>query len=346
MKLTDAWYDAKAKWPLVLKPLELIYTALAAFDKSKKLKNQWQPPCPLIIVGNISVGGTGKSPLTIALIDLLQDRGYRVGVVSRGYKSSLDKYPYQVKASDPSEWVGDEPSMIVKRTGVNLVVDPNRVSACQYLLANNDCDVIISDDGLQHYSMGRDIEICVIDSARGLGNGHSLPVGPLRESPKRLKQVDFIVFNGDKTQCNNAAYQSLAVTEKLAASFTMQLAPLSWQQVSGESTLNFQQMRQFVDQNQYSVSAFAGIGHPQRFFNTLDKLGINADVKSYPDHYHYSKDDFSGAGDNQVLLMTEKDAVKCQNYVPAQSYYLKIGAQLEAQFIDQLLAKLSTISKG
>jgi tetraacyldisaccharide 4'-kinase len=343
MKLTDAWYDKNVRWPLLLKPLESLYIYLSKSQKRKKLQHQWLPPCPLIVVGNISVGGTGKSPLTIELIDVLQRKGYKVGVVSRGYKANIESFPHQVTANDDTALVGDEPLMIVKRTQVNLVIDPDRVSACRYLLVNNDCDVIISDDGLQHYAMGRDIEICVVDSARGVGNGHCMPVGPLREPPARLKTVDYIILNGADNQNKNAGNWSNQ--EGLAPCFTMQLKPIEWQQLKTQQAFSFDQFNQLVTENSYQVTAFAGIGNPQRFFNSVEQLGVSANTQNYADHYQYSEQDFTQLNDKSVLCMTEKDAVKCENYVPAQSYYLKIAAQLEPEFIGQLCDQLEKIAK-
>ncbi len=357
MNLTDAWYDKNTRWPLLLQPLEWLYCSLAKSQKRKKLAQQWQPPCPLIVVGNITVGGTGKSPLTIELIDILQRQGYKVGVVSRGYKAKIERFPHQVTVHDETAQVGDEPLMIVKRTQVNLVIDPNRVRACQYLLANNDCDVIISDDGLQHYAMGRDIEICVVDSARGLGNGHCMPVGPLRELPSRLQSVDYIIQNGikldgkepdskkpDSKKQNNKILPWLN-QQGLAPCFNMQLKPLAWQQLNTEQILSFDQFNQLISDNSYQVSAFAGIGNPQRFFNSVEELGIHAKTQSFADHYQYSAADFAQLNDKSVLCMTEKDAVKCENYVPAQSYYLKIAAQLEPDFIQRLCEQLKKVTE-
>lgn len=349
-KLNSAWYDKTQRWPLLLSPLAWLYKALASYSKSQKMKNQWQAQCPLIVVGNISIGGTGKSPLTIALISELTDRGYKVGVVSRGYGSQLDQYPYQVKETDLSDQVGDEPLMIVKRTKVNLVIDPDRVRACQYLLANNDCDLIISDDGLQHYALGRDIEICVIDSARGLGNGHLIPVGPLRESAERLLDVDFIIANGSAKQ----ATQSLSLIEQsqnhekrgeLAPSFSMQLSPQYWQQLNTPEQRSLPGFNQYLADNHFQVTAMAGIGNPGRFFETLSRLGVTINQQQvFADHYQYKTQDFNAIHSNTVLCMTEKDAVKCENYVPEQSYYLKIAAELECGFIEQLCAKLAVIA--
>ncbi len=335
MNLNDAWYQKRANWTLLLWPVELLFWQLSAFNKRRLLKKQWHAPCPLIVVGNISVGGTGKSPLTIDLITTLTAQGYKVGVVSRGYGSKRDDFPYQVKATDTAEQSADEPLMIVQRTKVNLVIDPDRVRACQFLLANNRCDLIISDDGLQHYKMGRDIEIAVIDGARGLGNRHCLPVGPLREPAERLNSVDFVVVN----QADECAPASIVDKQ-----FCMRMQPIAWCRLSDNVTLSLAEFKQLAKRDGAQLHAIAGIGNPERFYSTLRRLGIDAVPNSFPDHHQYQRADFK-VGDRDIICMTEKDAVKCKNIAPANSYYLKIAAQLDEQFIQQLIARLQLLKR-
>ncbi len=194
--------------------------------------------------------------------------------------------------------------------------------------------------------MGRDIEICVIDSVRGLGNGHCLPVGPLREAPSRLQTVDFIIQNGSSQHTNDASQWSKVTNQgqQLTPCFTMQLKPIEWQNVKTQKSVSFERLKQLISENDYQLKAFAGIGNPQRFFDSLKQLGFRAQTKSYADHYQYSAEDFSQEADNSLLCMTEKDAVKCENYVPAQSYYLKIAAQLEPEFVEQLCNRLEKVA--
>ncbi|EPJ43954.1 MAG: tetraacyldisaccharide 4''-kinase [Osedax symbiont Rs2] len=332
MMLERAWYQARATWTLLLWPLELLFVAIAKYNKIRHKKKQWQPPCPLLIVGNISIGGTGKSPLTIELIETLQRKGYKVGVVSRGYGAQRSDFPYQLKASDTAAQAPDEPLMIVRRTGVNLVIDPNRVRACQYLLANNDCDLILSDDGLQHYQMGRDIEIAVIDASRGLGNGHCLPVGPLRESSERLQSVDYVLLNGASTAKFNSSYQ-------------MQIAADGWYRVQDNRYLSLEEFATkllSVDSGSTKIHAIAGIGNPQRFFDTLQKMGLDVIPHRFSDHYQYCSADINfDAAD--IVCMTEKDAVKCSQFAAENCYYLRISARLETVFIDNLCRHIEAV---
>lgn len=327
MLLNKSWYKSKATWTLLLWPLELIFRLIAFINKTKQSKDQWQAPCPLIIVGNISVGGTGKSPLTIALIEYFNEKGLNVGVVSRGYGAKRDAFPYQVRADDSPEQSADEPLMIVKRTGVNLVIDPNRVRACQFLLAHNECDLIISDDGLQHYKMARDIEIAVVDGSRGLGNGHCLPVGPLREPANRLNSVDFVVKNGE------GDFQAPNI---------MNLAVTGWYRVKDNQFFSLQQFSTDILKPNACVHAIAGIGNPARFFDTLKSLSIDAKPHVFADHYHYSGDDFCFEH-TDIICMTEKDAVKCKAFAPDNSFYLKVSAELNAQFLEALTARVETL---
>ena len=332
MGLERAWYQPRASWTLLLWPLELLFVAIANYNKIRHKKKQWQPPCPLLIVGNISIGGTGKSPLTIELIQILQAKGYKVGVVSRGYGAQRSDFPYQLKASDTAAQAPDEPLMIVQRTGVNLVIDPDRVRACQYLLANNDCDLILSDDGLQHYQMGRDIEIAVIDASRGLGNGHCLPVGPLRESSERLQSVDYVLLNGTGATSFSSSYQ-------------MQIVPCGWYRVKDNRYFSLEQFAtklQSVESGGAKIHAIAGIGNPQRFFDTLQQMGLDIIPHSFADHYQYRSVDISfDAAD--IVCMTEKDAVKCSQYAAENCYYLRISAHLETVFIDKLCGQLEAV---
>ncbi|TAL66131.1 MAG: tetraacyldisaccharide 4'-kinase, partial [Legionella sp.] len=252
---------------------------------------------PIIVVGNITVGGVGKTPLVIALAQQLQAKGLRVGIVSRGYGAKRKEFPYEVLLSDTALEVGDEPLLIAKKTRCPVVIAPQRMAAVDYLLAKHQSQIIISDDGLQHYRMGRAIEIAVIDGVRGLGNGLCLPAGPLRESPRRLQQVDFLVVNEGTW---DKAYPMTLQPGKITA--LADEAPVE-QQVFTEK-----------------VAAVAAIGNPQRFYKTLSQLGIKFNTYSYPDHYHFKLDDLNYS-ESQVI-MTEKDAVKCRSFLLEKLYYL------------------------
>lgn len=315
-----AWYDG-SRWSLLLYPLEKFFIAVSRYRRHKHELTQWRAPVPVIVVGNINVGGTGKSPLVIALIKLLREQGYKPGVVSRGYTANPPEYPFSVFPDSASHDVGDEPLMIVQRTQVPMVIDPDRVSACQHLLKTYACDIIISDDGLQHYAMGRDIEIVVVDGQRGLGNGHCLPVGPLRESPSRLQQVDMIVVNGE----GGFSYEP-SIQMRLLATTLVGLNDGKQYDISALKTTN--------------VHAVAGIGNPSRFYETLEKEGFDPIKHSFPDHYLFQEADITFS-DELPVIMTEKDAVKCRGLkIETPAYYLQVDAQLPVAFAHQLKEKL------
>jgi tetraacyldisaccharide 4'-kinase len=331
--LSKYWYKKKATWLLILLPLEYLFRFLVKLNKKKALKHQYKPSCPLIVVGNITVGGTGKSPLSIALIQTLQREGYKVGVVSRGYGSKLKQFPHHVKASDSPKVAADEPLMIVQNTGVNLIIDPDRVSACQYLLAQCECDVIISDDGLQHYKMGRDIEIAVVDGTRGFGNKHCLPVGPLREPIERLNSVNHIIVNGSPQYDQSERHYSMVIE------------PQGWYRVSDDKALSIAEFNQLQSKKGIKVRALAGIGNPARFFTSLENLGIAAQPHEFSDHHQFEPSDFEfkDASIDDLICMTQKDAVKCKTIAPHNSYYLKIGAKLDPLFVEKLLGEIQQL---
>jgi len=276
-------------------------------------------PVPVIIVGNITVGGTGKTPLAIYLAGQLRAAGFRPGIISRGYRSQAQT-PQLVRPDSPVAEVGDEAVLMAQRAACPVVVSPQRVAAAQYLLAHSDCNVIISDDGLQHYALGRTIEIAVVDGERRFGNGYCLPAGPLREPISRLQSVDFIVVNGDKAEPNE---------------FAMQL--------KGDSAVNL------VTGEQRPLSAFSGspchalaaIGNPERFFKQLASAGLVCKNHRFPDHYAYQADDIHYA-DAYPVLMTEKDAVKCTAIATSQHWFVPVQAEPEAEFALQLLSLLQS----
>lgn len=270
---------------------------------------------PLIIVGNITVGGVGKTPLVIALVNKLKEKGLAVGVVSRGYGASLNKNPHEVRLSDKAEAVGDEPLLIKQKTDCPVVIAVKRCEAVAWLEAKHQVNIIISDDGLQHYAMDRTIEIAVMDGMRGLGNGMCLPAGPLREPPMRLNQVDFLIVNKPS--------ESSELSENWMNAWFMHLKPGDIRQIQSRAiAMDFP--------GKYSVSAVAGIGNPQRFFQVLQEKGLLFQPYSYPDHYVFKPEDFQNT--ESIFLMTEKDAVKCQPFATDNMYYLPVEAVLSAQF--------------
>ncbi|MCG9696940.1 tetraacyldisaccharide 4'-kinase [Shewanella sp. Isolate11] len=305
---------------LLLLPLSLLFYLLSScrrlsfrlgFSKAYRLS------VPVIVVGNITVGGSGKTPTVIYLIELLRRQGYRPGVISRGYGVDFIGTRLVKIGMSPNE-VGDEPAMIVGRTHVPMVIGRDRVAAAQQLLAEAEVDIIISDDGLQHYRLHRDVELLILDGERRFGNGFLLPAGPLREGVWRQKQVDFTIVNGE--HC-------------LEREFAMQLLPSAFKPVVSDNLDEFRLESDAV--------ALAGIGNPQRFFDTLSQQGIRVSQHySFDDHQAFSLNDIESVAADKQVLMTEKDAVKCREFATQNWWYLPVDAKIDARFDQQLLALL------
>jgi len=331
--ITRAWYEKK-KWILIFYPLSVLYRFLSSVRKNQYLsgsKPVWHAPVPVIIVGNISIGGSGKTPLALTLIKHLKNKGYNPGIVSRGYGAATRDFPRAVNATDNPVEVGDEPLLLAQRGDCPVVIDPDRVSAAKFLLEQFDCDIIISDDGMQHYALGRDIEIAVVDAARRFGNELCLPAGPLREPVKRLDQVDFIVYNGE-LPTKEFSNQS--------QSFSMQLVPDQFVPLSGEIPVAMDSWSEST-----TVEAVAGIGNPTRFFSTLRTLGFSVNENPFPDHHQFSASDFSEFS-NSPTIMTEKDAVKCEHSWIKNGWFLQVTGQLDDLFFSQLDTKIEELSKN
>ena len=278
-------------------------------------------PVPVIVIGNITVGGTGKTPLVIALVKLLRRNGYRPGVVSRGYGSRAGPRPLLVTANADPVDAGDEPVLIAQRCGCPVVIDRDRPRGALELVRQG-CDVVLADDGLQHYALDRDIEIAVIDGRRRFGNGFLLPAGPLREGRSRLQQVDLVVTNGQARGGEYALRLRLGLAVNLLDSgCTRDLS--QWQGCR--------------------VRALAGIGDPERFFADLSACGLRVDGRALPDHYHFRPADLAHAGD-RPLLMTEKDAVKCRVWARAEHWYVPVEAELSEGFIHEVLRRLASLA--
>lgn len=307
-------------WPFsllfgaVVRARRLLY--LHGFFKSERVS------VPVIVVGNISVGGTGKTPLVARLVELLREAGYKPGVISRGYGGQSAEWPRYVTADSDPRQVGDEPVLLVQRCRCPVVVDPDRVAAARALLATYDCNVILSDDGLQHYRLQRDIEIAVVDGFRRLGNVACLPAGPLREPPARLGEVDFVVGNG-----------AARGGEYLMA-------------LRGETAVNLADpcvsatLAGFRDS---TIHAVAGIGDPGRFFDHLRHARLRLIEHPFPDHHAFRPEELRFPQDFPVL-MTEKDAIKCRAFAPDGCWYVPVSAQLDPEFEEELLKRLATIA--
>lgn len=324
---------------ILLKPFAWLFRVLVFFRRlfyRLGLKKTTRFSVPVIVVGNITVGGTGKTPLTAYLVKFLQSHGYSPGIVSRGYKGRAEHWPQLVTSESDPAMVGDEAVMLQQQTGCPVVTGPDRVVAVKRLLSEYDCNIVISDDGLQHYALGRDIEIAVVDGVRLFGNQSCLPAGPLREPLTRLRQVDFVVAKQgvDVPITENNAH-ILSNLIQSSAYFTMHLKPGLIRNVANSTqqlSLEACQDRQW--------HAVTGIGDPERFFIQLERLGFRIQRKSYPDHFHFSKKDIDFA-DKAWVIMTEKDAVKCRSFANEAHWYLPVQAELDPDFGAALLAKLS-----
>jgi tetraacyldisaccharide 4'-kinase len=318
--LEDSWYK-DGGWTKLLSPLSSIYASVSTQRRKKFLSNQstlWQSPVPIVVVGNISVGGTGKTPVTLALIEYLKTLGYTPGVVSRGYGGKALSYPYEVMADSSAALSGDEPLLIKQRTNCCVVVDPDRVAAAKYLLEVSNCDLIISDDGLQHYALVRHIELVVVDGERGLGNGRLLPAGPLRESAQILCEVDFVLVNGGQWSFGTKDINRFSLKATRFVNVK-----------TGETN----SLSQWAGIDCHAV---AGIGNPQRFFNTLVGLNLNIKTqKAFPDHHKIAENELV-FNDDLPVLITEKDAVKCYDFADDKLWYLSVDAQLPVNFLSQL----------
>ena len=316
------WYTrSKIAWRLL--PFSLLFWLISQVRRSLfqlGILATYRAPKPVIIVGNLSVGGNGKTPVVVWLVEQLRQRGLKVGVISRGYGSRAESYPLLVSAQTDPKCGGDEPVLIAKRTGAAVAISANRREAVELLLKSADCDLIIADDGLQHYKLQRDLEIVVMDAQRALGNGFVLPAGPLRELPRRLKSVDFVITNGGQNVYSDAV---------------MQLKP--------HYGVNLQSVEQ-RPLNAFSESvAMAGIGNPQRFFTMLEDLGIHlSQTHAFADHQPFDEQLLNAMSRTQPLFMTEKDAVKCSAFAQANWWYVPVDAEIQDLTNGQKIAALFT----
>jgi tetraacyldisaccharide 4'-kinase len=321
--LQNHWYRI-TPLHLILVPISLVFSALVAVRRvfyRDRILISHQMLLPVIVVGNISVGGTGKTPLTLALAQQLIAHGWHPLIVSRGYKST-SHHPLQVEPDMNALQSGDEPLLMARRNICPVWVGKNRVATARAALHNHpQCDVVLCDDGLQHYRLQRDFEIAVIDGEREAGNGWLLPAGPLREPVSRLQTVDAVVVNGgDATQGQYAMRLDGAVFHNLLDPGLTATAD---------------------DFNKPGVHAVAGIGHPQRYFQHLTSLGIVYTPHEFPDHHPYSPSDLAFA-DCDAILLTEKDAVKCVEFADARYWVLRVDAIIDPDLTDLVLRKIKS----
>jgi len=332
--LEHYWYQsgiASILLVALLLPLSALYCLVSSVRRKfyqLNIKKSFAAQRPVVVVGNIVAGGSGKTPLLISLCDYVVKKGFKPGVVSRGYGGNITGIK-QLARGDTAQQVGDEPLMIFQRSKIPVVVGADRVSAINYLLANNQCDIVFSDDGLQHYRMRRDVEIAVVDAARKFGNGFCLPAGPLRERVSRLKEVDLVVYNGANIDNHNDY------------SYTLQVVELT--------SLNGEHSRALSSfEKNETIHAVAGIGHPGRFFKQLTESGLNIIEHAFTDHHKYQQHDFSD-WQSDCIIMTEKDAVKCRHLALPDAWVVIVNAECSftlAAKLDSILLPLLARSKN
>ena len=327
MKSLDQYWYSKNPVAIFLWPISFVFYLLSFLRRLAykfRLFKSVTVAKPVIVVGNISVGGTGKTPLIIELSRMLISWGYKVGVISRGY-GGHGPWPHQLDDISTAESSGDEPVQIFQRTGVPVVVGPDRIADAQMLIDNNEIDILLADDGMQHYRLNRDLELIVIDAERQFGNGFMLPAGPLREPVSRLKQSGWAIFNaGNETGDQGYAFKIVPTVVKNLAS-------------AEEENIAFFQEK--------TVHAVAGIGNPQRFFRMLRDNGLNVMEHAFPDHYVYRANDLQ-FNDSHPVLMTEKDSVKCKNFNNNKLWFVAIDIQLSESFTNDFKQKVTELVHG
>lgn len=314
------WYDVppSCSWPLL--PLSAVYRGVVTLRRAAYRAGIFSTrefPVPVIVVGNITVGGTGKTPCVVALTVALRQNGWRPGIVSRGYGGSARHYPLRVTPETDPKVAGDEAVLLARESGCPVMIDPIRTRAAETLLQETDCNLILSDDGLQHYALGRTIEIALVDAERLVGNGYSLPAGPLREPASRLKEVDYVIYNGAATSV-----------------YTLTLVPSHW--VNCDNPNDTLPLMHFSGQ---SVHAVAALGNPERFFHSLKQLGMQCTEHPFPDHHLFEPQELEFKP-SYPIVMTSKDAVKCRKFANDSMYYLAVRPQLSEGFLDSLQTRL------
>jgi tetraacyldisaccharide 4'-kinase len=324
----DAYWQTRNPVAVLLLPLALAFAVLVTIRRALYrlgLLPVRRFPVPVIVVGNLTVGGTGKTPLVIWLADHLRSLGRRPGIVSRGYGGKAGSWPQPVRPDSDPVMVGDEAVVLASRSGCPVCVGPDRPAAVVALLQHTGCDLVLSDDGLQHYALGRDLEIVVVDGERRFGNGWLLPAGPLREPRRRLRAVDLVVVNGEAPRAGEYALR-MGRPGVVPLSGTAAAEPVS----------------RFAGQR---VHAVAGVGNPERFFDLLARHAIVVVPHAFPDHHRFQAEDLA-FGDELPILMTEKDAVKCRRFAAAHHWVVRVDAQPDAGFIHRFNELLEGVADG
>ena len=335
--ITNSWRKGSS-WLNLLMPLSFLFRIIVSIRKKLLCKTE-RPDnftVPIVVIGNITVGGAGKTPLTITIANKLVSLGYKPGIVSRGYKAQPPRYPFSIEANSDSTIAGDEPLLIANNTGCPVVIDTNRSRAVRFMLSEFDVDLILSDDGLQHYKMYRDVEICVVDENGVLNNKNCLPVGPLREPLSRLDEVDLIVLNDINQE--DISRNLLIPTHK------MKVIPKSFVNLSTNEVKPFSGAPFNIGNR---IQAITAIANPNRFFETLETLPYPIEKLYYPDHYEFVAHDFTAEkiDKHQPVVMTEKDAVKCGAFANSNFWKLTTITKLEDSFFNALISKIDFCKK-
>ena len=338
MRIVINSWRKRSSWLILLLPFAYLFQVIV-FIRKRLLFKAGRPEnftVPIVVIGNITVGGSGKTPLTIAIANKLVSLGYKPGIVSRGYRAHAPHHPFSVKSNGDAAITGDEPLLIAKNTQCPVVIDTNRSRAVRFILNEFDVDVILSDDGLQHYKMYRDIEICAVDENGVLINKNCLPAGPLREPLSRLEEVDLIILNGIN---RNDISRSL-----LDKTHQMKMIPRSFVNLSTNEIKPFGGAPFNIGNR---IQAITAIANPNRFFETLENLPYPIEKIYFPDHYEFSSDDFisENIDEHQPIVMTEKDAVKCRAFANNNFWMLTTDTKLEDSFIDALTSKIDYFKK-
>ncbi len=329
-----AFWQRRGPIAWLLSPLSLLFLSFSGVRRwlfAAGLIRSWRAPVPVLIVGNITVGGAGKTPLTLAIARMLAERQARVGIVTRGYRGTNSDWPLAVEADTSATLAGDEAVLLARRARVPVVAGPDRVSAVRHLLQRNRCDIVLSDDGLQHYRLLRDAEIVVVSAARGFGNRLPLPAGPLREPESRLQRADLVIESGAERR--RSGYQLIADRVLISVN--------DWRSQLDCSTL--------LDTR---IHAVAGIARPASFFATLREIGLQLIEHPFPDHHRFSSTDLA-FDDDLPVVMTEKDAVKCTDFERQNLWFLRVHAELDnaaradiERILDRLLGDNPEDSRG
>ena len=346
MKPVSAYWQSVNIVSMALAPVSFIFCALTFLRRQMyqfRLLRVYRSRLPLIVVGNIYIGGNGKTPLVIELTRQLQAQGYRPGIVSRGYGAKKDNqtlpFPRRVQSNDVRLY-GDEPVLIQQATGCPVFIDPVRSRAVQAIEQQTNCNVIISDDGLQHYAMHRDIEINVTDARRQYGNGLCLPAGPLREPVSRLKSVDYIVYNTSRGKLEKPA-DSVQFPDNYPKLYTMDYKAGPLQSVGSHNPdLNVKTLNDLKGE---IVHAVAAIGDPDAFFSRLKQAGLNIIKHPFPDHFQFMEQDLDFK-DQKPIIMTEKDAVKSTAFNLKDAWYLPVQVDIDRQFFSDIVRQLQSLN--